>query len=78
MIIALPALARAKMPRWLVALGRESFGVFVFNPAALDLLNAGFGRPDSLGDSWLYAGIATAGSYAIAKALRRLAPWLLA
>ena len=77
-IIALPALARAKMPRWLVALGRESFGVFVFNPAWLDLLNAGFGRPDSLGDSWLYAATATAGSYAIAKALRRLAPWLLA
>ncbi len=78
LIFALPTLARAEMPRWLVALGRESFGVFVFNPALLTLLNAGFGPSDSFGNSWLHAGIATAGSYAIAKGLRRFAPWLLA
>jgi peptidoglycan/LPS O-acetylase OafA/YrhL len=76
--LALPALARLPAPRPLTRLGRESFAIFVFNPALLAGLAALLGPPASPWISWGRVAIAACGGLLIATVLRRRAPWLLA
>ena len=77
LVIALPLLARAPDPSPLVRLGRESFAVFVFNPALLMLLVDLLGKPEHPWSSWGYVAITACGCLLIATFLRRRAPWLL-
>jgi surface polysaccharide O-acyltransferase-like enzyme len=76
--LALPALAHAPAPRPLVRLGRDSFAVFVFNPALLMALELLIGRAPSPWTSWAYAAFAVCGGLLLATVLRRHAPSLLA
>ena len=77
LVIALPVLARAPDALPFVRLGRESFGVFVFNPALLMLLVDLLGRPEHPWSSWGYVAITACGCLLLATLLRRRAPWLL-
>ena len=76
-ILALPALARLRGNRVLARLGRDSFGIFVFNPAALMSIAHFFGRPASVPESWLHAAVALAACSALTTVLRRRARWAL-
>jgi surface polysaccharide O-acyltransferase-like enzyme len=76
--LALPSLAHWDAPVWLRQTGRDSFGVFVFNPA---LLMAGFallGVPEGPGRSWLYVALVVAVAVPATRLLRRIAPPLVA
>ena len=77
LVLALPVLARVPDPPPLRRLGRESFAVFVFNPALLILLVGMLGRPEHPWSSWGYVAIAACGCLLLATFLRRHAPWLL-
>jgi surface polysaccharide O-acyltransferase-like enzyme len=77
LVIALPVLTRAPDPSPLVRLGRESFAVFVFNPALLMLLMDLLGKPEHPWSSWGYVAVTACGCLLIATFLRRRAPWLL-
>lgn len=81
---ALPAAAtglRGRASRlalgWASRLGRESFTVFVLNPAILGGIFALAGRPASGLTSVPYAVAAVAVGYLLARPLRRWAPWLV-
>jgi peptidoglycan/LPS O-acetylase OafA/YrhL len=73
-ILALPALARLRAPRWIQALGRESFGVFVLNPFVLRVLAIALGPRDGLALSLAHAALATALAFALARLGRRFVP----
>jgi surface polysaccharide O-acyltransferase-like enzyme len=77
LVLALPVLARAPDPPALIRLGRESFGIFVFNPALLMLLVNLLGKPEHPWSSWGYVAITACGCLLIAAFLRRRAPGLL-
>ena len=73
----LPALAKLSFGSILRRLGQESFGVFVFNPAALVLLRSLVGEPRSAAESLLLWLLAVPVAYAAARAVRRFAPALV-
>ncbi|MEZ4219271.1 MAG: acyltransferase family protein [Myxococcota bacterium] len=76
-VAALPALATARAPRWLLRLGRDSFGVFVLNPALLLALERAFGAPTSIPDSLARTAAAIVAAVGGTAVLRRVAPWSL-
>jgi peptidoglycan/LPS O-acetylase OafA/YrhL len=73
--LGLPALARLSFPRPLTAIGAESFTIFVLNPALLLVLALLFGRATTLATSWLYVALTLAMAWALARPLRRWAPF---
>jgi peptidoglycan/LPS O-acetylase OafA/YrhL len=76
--LALPSIARIRFGRWLPSLGRDSFGIFVLNPAILTVLFATLGAPDEPTVSLLLAGATLAISQPLARQMRRRLPWLYA
>lgn len=75
--LALPVLARVRGPALLARLGRDSFGIYVLNPAVLAAIAALFGPRVSLPVSWLQAAATLAVCTLMTVALRRWAPWAL-
>lgn len=75
--LAVPALAALSAPAWLRGLGRESFGIYVLNPAILGVLFSWAGQPATPWGSWLFAGITLASAFAATRVLRRYAPFAL-
>jgi surface polysaccharide O-acyltransferase-like enzyme len=76
--LALPSIARMRCGRWLPSLGRDSFGVFVLNPAILAVLFAALGAPDAPTSSLLLAGATLLVARPIARQMRLRVPWLYA
>jgi hypothetical protein len=76
--LALPSLARLRFGSALEALGRESFALYVFNPAFLIGLGRIFGEPDSVWTSWLAIAATALLAWAAAPVVRRRLPWALA
>ncbi len=74
--LAVPGLARRQASAPLRRLGRETFGIYVLNPAILALLYALAGRPEHAAVSWLYAAATVAMGFGASLVLRRIAPWL--
>ena len=75
--LALPVLARLRGPALLTRLGRDSFGIYVFNPATLMAIAAIFGPPGSIPDSWLRTAITLAFCSVLTALARKWAPWAL-
>jgi surface polysaccharide O-acyltransferase-like enzyme len=71
----LPWAARALWLPGLEALGRQSFGVFVFNPLILGLLSHNVGHIETLSQSAAYAAVMLAGAYGLARWLRPRLPF---
>jgi peptidoglycan/LPS O-acetylase OafA/YrhL len=73
--LALPWLARnLRLPPF-EALGRESFGVYVFNPLVLGLLILGFGVVTDVPRSLAYGAVMIAVSFVVSRPLRRRIPF---
>jgi peptidoglycan/LPS O-acetylase OafA/YrhL len=74
MAAALPwAAHRLRLPPF-EALGRESFGIFVFNPAILFLLARAVGQVETLPRSLAYLAVTLAVAYGLARTLRPRLP----
>jgi peptidoglycan/LPS O-acetylase OafA/YrhL len=76
--LALPTIARGRFGRWLPALGRDSFGIFVLNPAVLALLFGALGAPDRPVASLLFAGATLVICLPLARRMRLHLPWVYA
>lgn len=76
--LGLPALATVRAPDPLLRLGRESFTVFVLNPALLMLLAGLFGAAASPAGSWVRTAATLVVAVALARPLRRFAPFAVA
>jgi peptidoglycan/LPS O-acetylase OafA/YrhL len=72
---ALPWTSRSLRLGPLEALGRESFGVFVLNPAILALLKLGLGHAETLSRSLLYLAATLAIAYGLTRWLRPRLPF---
>ena len=77
LILALPRIATLHAPAWLAELGRDSFGIFVLNPAVLAATSAAFGAPTSIGDSLLRVCATLPICIGGTRLLRRSARWAL-
>jgi surface polysaccharide O-acyltransferase-like enzyme len=75
--LAVPGLARWDVLPGLQRLGRETFALYVLNPAILLLLYALVGRPQAAWSSWLYAAATVAVGFAAGRLMRRRTPFLL-
>jgi peptidoglycan/LPS O-acetylase OafA/YrhL len=73
---ALPGLAKLRFGRGLRMLGRDSFGVFVLNPAVLAVLFGIILEPDGPALSLVFATLALAICLPIARQMRQHTPWL--
>jgi peptidoglycan/LPS O-acetylase OafA/YrhL len=76
--LALPSIARIRFGRWLPPVGRDSFGIFVLNPAILAVLFATIGTPNGPSLSLLLAGATLAISRPLARQMRLRLPWFYA
>jgi uncharacterized membrane protein YeiB len=76
--LALPSIARSRFGRWLPSVGRDSFGIFVLNPAILTVLFATIGAPGEPTTSLLLAGATLAISQPLARQMRLRVPWVYA
>jgi surface polysaccharide O-acyltransferase-like enzyme len=76
--LALPSIARMRFGRWLPSLGRDSFGIFVLNPAVLTVLFAAFGAPSVPAASLLFAFATLITCQPLARQMRLRLPWIYA
>jgi peptidoglycan/LPS O-acetylase OafA/YrhL len=72
---ALPWASRNLRFAPLEALGRESFGIFVFNPVLLGVLRIAGGGITTLARSWLYLAATLVIAYGLARLLRKRIPF---
>jgi surface polysaccharide O-acyltransferase-like enzyme len=70
LVVVLPVLAAAPRSALLSALGRESFGIFVFNSIVIHAIVSAIGAPQTLAGSLLLAAAALAVAYAVTRFLR--------